>query len=123
MVFWDYGTERRARVHNVNTRNLFQLHGSNPHTVLTKEEGDISNLYQYGWYDWCYYRDYTNRFPFGKEVLGRVLGLTRGEINEMAKWILNASSSTKDTQTFVNSRKALSYREACFNRTRFYWLH
>ena len=91
LVFWDYCMERRARVHNLTARNLFQLHGSNPHTVLTKEEGDISNLCQYGWYDWCYYRDHTNKFPFGKEVLGRVLGPARGEGNEMAQRILKSN--------------------------------
>ena len=53
--------------------------------------GDISNLYQYGWYDGCYYRDHTNRFNFGKEVLGRVLGPARGKGNEMAQWMLKAN--------------------------------
>ena len=48
LVFWEYCTELRARVHNVTARNLFQLHGSDPHTVLTKEEGDISNMCQCG---------------------------------------------------------------------------
>ena len=99
LVFWDYCTERRARVHNLTARNLFQLHGSNPHTVLTKEEGDISNLCQYGWYDWCYYRDHTNKFPFGKEVLGRVLGPARGEGNEMAQWILKANGEVVPRRT------------------------
>ena len=80
LVFWDYCTERRAKVQNLTIRNLFQLHGSNSHTVLTKEEGDISNLYQCGWYDCCYYRDHTNRFTFGKGLLGRVVGPARGEV-------------------------------------------
>ena len=36
LVFWDYGTELKARVHNLTARNLFQLNGSNHHTALTK---------------------------------------------------------------------------------------
>ena len=83
--------ERRARVHNITARNLFQLHGSNLHTVLTKEERDISTLCQHRWYDWCYYIDHANKFPFGKEVLGRVLGQARGEGNEMAQWMLKTN--------------------------------
>ena len=54
-------------------------------------EGDISNLCQYGWYEWCYFRDQTAAFPNNKEVLGRVLGPARGAGNEMAQWILKAS--------------------------------
>ena len=48
LVFWDYHAERRAKVQNLTARNLFQLHGNNHHTALTKEERGISNLHQYG---------------------------------------------------------------------------
>ena len=70
----DYCIERRARINNLTAKTLFSLHGSNAHTSLTHEDGDISNLCQFDWYDWCYYRDNTERFPFNREVLGRVLG-------------------------------------------------
>ena len=40
--------ERRARINNLTARNLFQLHGTNAHTALTGEEGDISNLCKHG---------------------------------------------------------------------------
>ena len=65
--------------------------GSTPHTVTTGDEGDISNLCQYGWYEWCYFRNQTAAFPNNKEVLGRVLGLARGAGNEMTQWILKAN--------------------------------
>ena len=71
--------------------NAFRLHGSTPHTLATGDEGDISNLCQYGWYEWCYFRDQTAAFPNNKEVLGRVLGPARGAGNEMAQWILKAN--------------------------------
>jgi hypothetical protein len=48
MVFWDYCIERRARIHNLTQPN-FKLHGSNPYTLTLGEEGDISNLCQFGW--------------------------------------------------------------------------
>jgi hypothetical protein len=85
--------ERRARINNLTSKDLFTLHGSNPHTVLTGEEGDISNMCQYQWYDWCYFREQTQNFPFNREVLGRVLGPARGEGNEMAQWILKANGN------------------------------
>jgi hypothetical protein len=55
------------------------------------EEGDISNLCQFGWYEWCYYREHTASFPNQQEVLGRVLGSARGEGNEMCQWVLKGN--------------------------------
>ena len=88
LCLWDYCVERRARINNLPAKNAFKLHGSTPHTVTTCDEGDISNLCQYGWYEWCYFRDQTAAFPINKEVLGRVLDPARGAVNEMAQWIL-----------------------------------
>lgn len=93
LAFWDYCIERRARINNLMARDLFQLHGTNPYTALTGREGDISNLCQFGWYEFCYYRENTEKFPFNKEVLGRVLGPARGEGNEMTQWILKANGN------------------------------
>ena len=92
LAFWDYCVERRARINNLTAKNLFSLHGSNAHTDLTGEEGDISNISQYAWYQWCYFRDKSSKFPFGREVLGRILGPARGEGNEMAQGILKQSA-------------------------------
>ena len=91
LCLWDYCVERRARINNLTAKNAFKLHGSTPHTVTTGNEGDISNLCQYGWYEWCYFRDQTAAFPNKKEVLGRVLGPARGAGNEMAQWILKSN--------------------------------
>ena len=91
LALWDYCVERRARINNLTARNLFSLHGTTPHTALTHEEGDISNLCQYSWYEWCYFREQSAKFPFHKEVLGRVLGPASGEGNEMAQWVLKSN--------------------------------
>jgi len=48
------------------------------------EEGNISNICCYQFYEWCYYRENKNGFLFNREVLGRVLGPAKGEGNEMA---------------------------------------
>ena len=89
--FWDYCGERRARINNLTAKDAFRLHGTTPHTITTGDEGDISNLCQYTWYEWCYFREQTAVFPNNKEVLGRVLGPPRGAGNEMAQWILKAN--------------------------------
>ena len=74
LAFWYYRIERRARVHNLIAKNLFQLHGSNNYTALAGEEEDNANL-----------------FPFSKEMLGRCLVLAKGEGNDMSQWVLKSN--------------------------------
>ena len=71
-------------------RDLFQLQGSNPYTENFGEEGDISNLCQFDWYEWVYFYDYYSRshFPFQKTILGQRLGPANNEENEMTQWVL-----------------------------------
>ena len=76
----------------------FKIHGSNPHTMATGEVGDISNLCQYGWYQWCYYQEHMARFPYSQEVLGQVLGPAHGEGNDMA-WVLKENGTVVPHQS------------------------
>ena len=91
MSLWDYCMKRRARINNLTGKDNFKLHGTMPHTASLAEEGDISSLCQFGWYEWCYYHEQTAAFPHNREVLGRVLGPGQGEGNEMAQWVLKAN--------------------------------
>ena len=90
LVLWDYCAEHCAKVNNVTAKNLFQLQSQTPHFSVFHEEPDISNLCQFEFYDWCYFREHTASFPFPSEVLGRVLGPSDNVGNEMAQWILRA---------------------------------
>ena len=49
IVLWDHCMERRALIYNVTSKKLFQLRGSNPHTVTFGTQADISNL--------CHFRE------------------------------------------------------------------
>ena len=82
MSLWDYCMERQARINNLMAKDNFKLHGTTPHTATLAEE--------FGWYEWCYYREHTAAFPHNHEVLGRVLGPGQDEGNEMAQWVLKA---------------------------------
>ena len=70
LVLWDYCAERRAMIFQLSARDLFQLQGSNPYTATFGEEGDISNLCRYDWYDWVYFWDGSAKFPYPKLSLG-----------------------------------------------------
>ena len=89
MVLWDYCAERRCLIHNVIPKSLFQLNGKNPTSITLGIQPDISNICQFDWYDWCYYRHETgSKFPYQKESLGRVLGPYKNEGNEMSQAVL-----------------------------------
>ena len=45
MRLLDYSAERRALIHNVTPRNLFQLNGNSLIVATLGEQGEISNLY------------------------------------------------------------------------------
>ena len=88
MRLWDYALERRALIHNLVPRPLFQ-NDRPPHEATFGAPGDISRLCNYGFYEFVYYRDHGS-FPANKEKLGKVLGPAKNEGNEMAQYVLNA---------------------------------
>ena len=99
LPLWDYCLERRARINNMTAKDRFNLHGQNPHTLVTGDTADISNLCQFAWYEWVYFRDQGGSFPASQEILGRVLGPAKGAGNEMAQWILKANGSVVPRRT------------------------
>jgi hypothetical protein len=50
LPFWDYCVERRVRISTLTAKRRFNLRNLNAHTLLTQEEGDISNLCIFNWY-------------------------------------------------------------------------
>jgi hypothetical protein len=94
LAFWDcWCVEPRARINNLTAKDLFTLHGTTPHTALTgeDEDGDMSNLCQCKWHDWCCFRKQKEGIPYNKEVLGGVLGPAKGAGNKKAQWTLKAN--------------------------------
>ena len=92
MCLWDYCVERQERINNLTAKNNFKLHGTTPHTTTLAEEGDISSLCQFGWYEWCYYHEHTTVFSTTVKSLDRSwapLEVTEG--NEMVQWIVKAN--------------------------------
>ena len=97
--FWDYCVERRVEIYNLTSSDHIKVHGSNPHMETFGDQGDISNLCQFRWYGWCYFRDHKAPFPHNQEVLGRVLGPARGEGNELSQWVLKSNRNVVPRRT------------------------
>ena len=100
MVLWDYCAERRALIHNMIPRDLFQTAGLTPTEATLGKQGDLSNLCTFGWFDWCYYRETSNhQFPHQRWLLGRVLGPSKNEGNEMAQAVLTGKGTIVPRRT------------------------
>ena len=106
IAFWDYCAEYRARVNNLTAHNMFQLEGRNLHFSVTGEDDNISNICQFAWYQWWYYREHTSNFPFTCDIIGRVLVPDKGEGNKMAQWILKANGNVVRRQTPLHLNNA-----------------
>ena len=81
IVIWDYCVERRSRINNLTAKDLFQLHGYNAYTATFSVKVCVSKICRFGWNEWCYYCEQTNKFPLNQEVLVFVLLPARGESN------------------------------------------
>ena len=97
--FCDYCLECRVRIYSLTSRDHIKVRGSNPHTETFGEQGDISNLCQFRWYLWCYFRDHKAPFPHNQEVLGCVLGPAQGEGNELSQWVLKSNGNVVPRRT------------------------
>ena len=45
------------------------------------------------WYEWWYYREQGDTFPFNKEAIGRVYSTSKGGGNETPQWLLKANGN------------------------------
>ena len=80
MVLWDYAIEQRAPNNNLVPHPLFHNNSQTPHAVTYGSQGDISNLCNFGWYEWVYYRD-------------RILGPIKNEGNKMPQAVLTVKGT------------------------------
>ena len=118
LVLWNYCTRRRALINNLTPKTLFQCEGKSSHELTMGEQGDISNLL-FDWYEWVYYRERSNvQFPFQVEKLGRCLGPTKDEGNDMCQSILTDRGKVVPRRTVrpltideINNEKEIKLRE------------
>ena len=104
MRLWCYACEQRAYFMNLTANNMFQLEGQNPYMATLGEMGDISNLFQFGRYAWVHFCQNTPSFPYQKYELGRCMGPTKNEGNEMCEWILQLNGQIFTWQTLWQLR-------------------
>ena len=79
------------RINNLTAWPLFHIQGQNPHLATFGEEGEISNVCQFKWYEWAYAMDGSATLPNQAQFLCQVLGPTKNDGNEMAQWCLKVN--------------------------------
>ena len=98
IVFWDYCLERRVLIENSSAKDNFLLKGAVPHSVMTGEMTDISNLCNFQWYEWIKFRKPGEQFPFPTEWLGRCLGPALNKGNAMSQHVLTEAGEVLPVQ-------------------------
>ena len=88
-----------ARVNNLTAKNLYQLRGETSHTTVFGEEGDISVLGDFTFYEVIYYFDHKVSYPLAKERMGRYLGPSTGVGNEICSWVLKTNGKVVARRT------------------------
>ena len=88
MVLWCYAADRRGKILESTSRNIYLLGGKVPTTVLTGQQANILALAETGWYKWVYYRDSESIFPYPVGHLGRCLGPCEQKGTLMSQHIL-----------------------------------
>ena len=100
MLLWDYCAQYRARILNATARpTCYALDGQVPWTRMTGQPLDISNISEFKWYEWVYFRDHTSSFPHASEQLGRCLGPAINAGTAMSQWVLNRQGNVIPRQT------------------------
>ena len=89
MRLWCYCAKRRAAISNLKSKNLLQLQGHTPHSMALGESGDISNLCQFRWYEWYYFKKCKASFPEPAEELGCCLVPSKNEGNEIFQSVIH----------------------------------
>ena len=99
LVFWCYCIERRAMIENACAKDNFLLKGNSPHSMMTGEVTDISNLCNFKWYEWVKFRKPGEPYPYPTEHLGRCLGPAVNKGNAMSQNVVTESGKIIPTQT------------------------
>ena len=99
LVFWCYALERRMKIINACPRDNFLLQGECPHTKMTGQPYDISNVCEFEWFEWIKYRHHGEQFPYPSEKLGRCLGPSNDAGNGMTQYVLTDKGTVITIQT------------------------
>ena len=89
-VLWDHCIRLMSLIWSHTAHTVYELQGEVPETIMTRQTADISNIYDYDWYEWVMLRDNTTSDPYDKQTLDRYIGPATGVGSAMCYKILKA---------------------------------
>jgi hypothetical protein len=97
---WDHCAQLAAKIKSHTAGSSIVLNGQVPETHVTGSTADISEIAEYKWYQWLYYKDEIAQFPSDPFVLGRYLGPSEDVGPAMAAKIIKANGQIVVRTTF-----------------------
>jgi hypothetical protein len=98
---WDHCAQLEALIKSNTAGSSILLNGQVPETYdVTGSTTNISNIAEYKWYQWLYFKDEIAQFPDDKFVLGRYLGPSEDVGPAMAVKILKGNGQIVIRMTF-----------------------
>ena len=82
-------SERRSKIINSTARDNYHFNSQTPHTLITGQPTDISAIFEFRWYKWCYYRDPDAKLPDPTEHIGRIVILVDHSGIDISQWVIN----------------------------------
>ena len=89
VILWDYCIEYNADLRCLTATNIFDLNGRTPFETVLGFTPDISELVEFGWYQWVWYHDPVHP---ERDNLGRWLGPAHNIGQGLAYYILNSNA-------------------------------
>ena len=89
IILWDYCVEYNAELQYMTSTDIYDLNGRTLFESVLGFTPDISELVEFGWYDWVWYHDPVNP---NKDNLGRWLGPALNVGQGLSYYVLNPSA-------------------------------
>jgi hypothetical protein len=98
-TLWDHCIELQAKIRSNTAHDITTLGGQTPETVMGGETADISDLCEYDWFQWLWFRDTNASFPNESRVLVRYMGPAKSIGPTMCHHLLKGNGSVIQRST------------------------
>ena len=102
LVLWCYFDDRRSKIINAKYHENYHLNSQTPHKLIIEQPADISAIYEFGRYNWCFYQEPSAKFPNPAKRLGRVLYPADRYGTAMYQWEMNENDTVLSQNTFCS---------------------
>lgn len=101
MRLWCYGMEYYCDRHSITVPGMYRNKGRTGYELVFGLTPDISEYTIFQFYDYCFYWDTPQSFPYEKKHLGRWLGIAHRVGQAMVFWVMNDNGKVIARSTVV----------------------